>query len=287
MVFSRTDLTAVADLLRAAAAAEIMPRFRHLTAGDIRVKTGPQDLVTEADEAAERTITAGLLARFPGCTVVGEEATEQNPRLLDALATADLAFVVDPVDGTANYAAGMPLFGCMAAAIVRGEVVAGIIHDPVYGTMALALRGEGAWTEETDGRHTDLRVAPAVPLREMTGAASWRFLPPPYRDNLPRNLNRVAASFVYRCAAHEYRLAASGQCHYLLYGKLMPWDHAPGWLLHREAGGFSAQFDGTPYRPTVTRGGLICVPDQDSFRALREGLLEGDGAVRFGDVAGR
>lgn len=267
------DAGALADILREAAAAEIMPRFRRLGGEDIREKNGPLDLVTEADEAAERHIAAALGRAFPGAAVVGEEATSADPARLGALADADLAFVVDPVDGTSNFAWGMPLFGCMAAAIVQGEVAASVILDPVTGSAAMALRGEGAWTEEADGRRTDLRVAPPAPLSDMTGAASWRFLPEPQKSRIGRRLDRVAASFVYRCAAHEYRLAAAGHCHYLLYGKLMPWDHAPGWLLHREAGGYAARFDGSPYTPMTTSGGLICAPDKDSYEALRAALL--------------
>ena len=272
--FSLGQLATLADILRDAARREIMPRFRRLEDGAVRPKSGPLDLVTEADEAAERLITAGLRQAFPGCLVVGEEATEHDPALLPALGAADLAFVVDPVDGTSNFAWGMPLFGCMAAVVRRGEVVASVIHDPVVGACAMALRGEGAWSEEADGRRHDLRVAPAVPLTQMAGAASWRFLPEPQRSLVGRNLVRVGASFVYRCAAHEYRLAAAGHCHYLLFGKLMPWDHAPGWLLHREAGGYSAMFDGSAYSPTVHSGGLLCAPDAESWQALRAALLE-------------
>ena len=77
----------------------------------VREKTGPLDLVTDADEAAERVMTAGLHRRFPGCVVVGEEAAPADPAQLRALAGAELAFVVDPIDGTANFAAGLPLFG--------------------------------------------------------------------------------------------------------------------------------------------------------------------------------
>ena len=272
--FSLVHTQTLASILRDAARDEIMPRFRRLGEADIRQKSDPLDLVTEADEAAERRITAALHHGFPGCLVVGEEATERNPALLRALADAELAFVVDPVDGTSNFAWGMPLFGCMAAAIVHGEVVASVIHDPISNASAMALRGEGAWSEEADGRRHDLRVAPAVPPASMAGAASWRFLPEPERTLVRENLSRVGTSFQYRCAAHEYRLAAAGHCHYLLFGKLMPWDHAPGWLLHREAGGFSAMFDGSPYRPTVHAGGLICAPDQESWRSLRAALLE-------------
>jgi fructose-1,6-bisphosphatase/inositol monophosphatase family enzyme len=123
MSISASQAADLALLLRSASRAEILPRFRRLGADAVRSKTGPLDLVTDADEAAERMITAGLEKLFPGCVVVGEEATAADPSLLGRLADADLAFVVDPVDGTANFAAGVPLFGCMAAAIRRGEIV--------------------------------------------------------------------------------------------------------------------------------------------------------------------
>ena len=264
----------IAVLLRAAARAEIMPRFRRLGPGDIRSKSGPLDLVTAADEAAERMIASGLERLFPGCVVVGEEATAVDASLLDRLGGAELAFVVDPVDGTSNYAAGLPLFATMAAAIVRGEVVAAIIHDPVGDDTALAVRGEGAWIEQPDGRRTDLAVARPVALREMTGAASWRYLPEPQRSIVCRNLPRLGACWDYRCAAHEYRMVAGGHAHFLLFNRMLPWDHAPGVLLHAEAGGYSARFDGAPYSPMVRTGGLICAPDRASWEALRAALLE-------------
>jgi fructose-1,6-bisphosphatase/inositol monophosphatase family enzyme len=68
-------------------------------------------------------------------------------------------------------------------------------------------------------------------------------------------------------------MAAGGHCHFLFFNRLMPWDHAPGWLLHREAGGFSACFDGTDYAPARTDGGLICTPDRASWQALRDALF--------------
>ncbi len=275
MSFGRRDAERLADILRRAAASEIMPRWRRLAAGAVRVKTGPLDLVTDADEAAERMIEAELARAFPGCAIVGEEATTADPGRLKWLADAELAFVVDPIDGTANYAAGLPLFGCMAAAVVKGEVVGSVIHDPLGDDSAIAVRGLGAWIVAADGSENALAVAAPAPVAEMAGAASWRFLAEPLRSRIHHNLGRVAASYQYRCAAHEYRLAAAGHCHFLLYGRLYPWDHAPGWLLHREAGGYSARFDGTPYDPTDTGGGLICAPDRESWQALHGALLAG------------
>ena len=273
--FSRAETEAVAGLLRTVARAEVMPRFRHLGADAVRAKTGPLDLVTVADEAAERAITAGLLRLFPGCVVVGEEATAADPSLPGRLAGAELAFVVDPIDGTANYAAGLPLFATMAAAILRGEIAAAVIYDPLGDDWALARRGAGAWTETPHGTRQALQVAPPVPVSQMTGNASWRYLPPGLRATVAAHLPRLAATFDLRCAGHEYRMLAGGHCHFLLFPRLMPWDHAPGWLLHREAGGFAARFDGSPYRPTRSDGGLICAPNEAGFLALRTALLDG------------
>ena len=272
-MLSVAELAGVDALLREVGEREVMTRFRRLGPQAIRAKTGPQDLVTEADLAAELAIAAGLQRRFPGCQVVGEEACSADPRLVERLADAELAFTVDPIDGTANYAAGVPLFGIMVAAVQRGEIIASLIHDPVTGESCLALRGEGAWSEADDGRRVDLRVAMPVPVEQMTGAASWRYFAPEIRGRLLENLPRLASIWDFRCAAHVYRMVAAGSCHFVLFNRLMPWDHAPGWLLHQEAGGFSARLDGSAYHPTQSGGGLICAPDEASWQAIREALF--------------
>ena len=274
MQFTEADLVVVADILAEAARREIMPRFRNLSADDVRCKSSPLDLVTEADVAAERMIAAALRGTFPGAAIVGEEGCEAEPILADAVATAELAFIVDPIDGTRNFVAGLPLFGVMAAVTARGEVVGGVIHDPVVGDWAMALRGGGAWLRREDGAHRPLRVADPVPPARMEGMIATTFLPEPLKTRVNTNLSHLAAAASYRSAAHEYRLAASGQCHVLLYNRLMPWDHAAGWLLHREAGGHSAHFDGSPYRPAHRTGGLLYAPDEASWRAVRAALLD-------------
>ncbi|MGI4746912.1 MAG: inositol monophosphatase family protein [Janthinobacterium lividum] len=271
--FTIAEAVELTQILRAAARVEIMPHFRRLQPDQIRTKSGPSDLVTIADERAERLITQGLERRFPGCVVIGEEATAADPTLLDRLADAELAFVVDPIDGTSNFAAGVPLFGVMIAALMHGEVVASVIHDPLCDDTAVAVRGEGAWLEHADGSQVRLQVAAPAPPSQMSGNAAWRHLEQPLRDRLALNLPRVQASWDYRCAAHEYRVIASGHCHFLIFNRLMPWDHLPGWLLHREAGGYCAHFDGTPYRATDRSGGLLYAPDRDSWQALYDTLL--------------
>jgi fructose-1,6-bisphosphatase/inositol monophosphatase family enzyme len=274
MSFGPRELAEVVALVRAVSRTEIMPRFRRLGEGTVRAKTGPLDLVTDADEAAEARLTEDLARLFPGCAVVGEEAAAADDQVLDRLGTGGLAFTVDPVDGTANFAAGLPLFGVMVAAVVAGEVVGAVIHDPVGDDSALALQGQGAWIEVPDGSRATLRVAESAPVAAMTAMVSWRFMPESRRGTVCRNLPRLAAAWDMRCAAHQYRMAAGGHVHALVYEKLMPWDHAAGWLLHREAGGFSARFDGSPYRPAHTGGGLICAPDEAGWQGVRAALLE-------------
>ena len=77
-----------------------------------------------------------------------------------------------------------------------------------------------------------------------------------------------------RCAAHQYRLTAAGHGHFQVYSRPMPWDHAAGWLLHREAGGCAARIDGEPYDVTRHDGGLLFAPDRASFEALLAALFE-------------
>ena len=108
---------------------------------------------------------------------------------------------------------------------------------------------------------------------DASASVSWHYLPEPARSQVAANLARIGVAICYRCSAHEYRLVAAGHYDFLFHSKLMPWDHAAGWLLHREAGGYSARFDGTPYRPTQLDGGLICAPDEGSWHAFRDTLL--------------
>jgi fructose-1,6-bisphosphatase/inositol monophosphatase family enzyme len=87
------------------------------------------------------------------------------------------------------------------------------------------------------------------------------------------NLGRLGATWELRCAAHEWRLAAAGKLHGLFYWRLYPWDHAPGVLLHAEAGGYARCLDGKPYHAGVHTGGLLAAPDRASWEALEEALF--------------
>jgi len=273
MTFSRADLDRLSTILAEAADAEIMPRFRSLEDGGIREKTGALDLVTDADEQGEWMIRDLCAKAFPNALFVGEESVARDKALLGKIGGADLAIIVDPIDGTSNFAWGLPLFGVMAAVVSRGQTIAGLIYDPVGQDWHKGLKGEGAWGESMHGYIRELKVAKPDALAEMTGLSSWYLMPEPQRSKTVASLAKTKACFNYRCAAYEYRLIAEGLVHFSLHYKLMPWDHAAGVLIHQEAGGYSALLDGMPYDATKHEGGIISAPDRETWELIRRELV--------------
>ncbi|MCR6499602.1 inositol monophosphatase [Shinella sp. CPCC 101442] len=263
------DINALALVLAQAAEAEIRPRFRALAKGDVHTKADANDLVTVADEAAERFIKREVAAQFPGVLFVGEESVAADPALLSKLGDAETAIVVDPIDGTFNFASGVPLFGVMAAIVSGGETVGGIIYDPMGDDFVMAEKGGGAWQTGDHRPAVRLKARGGAPLEALTGMASTSFLDRDRRARILSNLAKVAFVSNYRCAAHEYRTFAGGHLHYLMYNKLMPWDHLAGTLIAQEAGAHAARFDGSAYKPHHTEGGLLVAPDKDTWELLR------------------
>ncbi|MEO5806833.1 inositol monophosphatase [Devosia sp.] len=266
---SHFEIAQLATILREAAKAEVLPRFRRLDAGMVKIKSEAIDLVTEADEAAERFVKAAVEKLMPTALFVGEESVAADPALLTALAGADLAVVVDPIDGTANYAAGLPVFAVMAAVVSKGETIAGIIYDPMGDDWVMAEKGGGAWLRRPNGEAVRLHAAAPLSLAQMVGNASVAFIPSADKARILANTAKVRVSTSYRCAGHEYRTFASGHSQFMMYNKLMPWDHLGGVLISQEAGGYAARLDGSAYLPSHTDGGLLIASDKASWDELR------------------
>ncbi len=272
-LFNPSHVDQLCDLLCRVGEEELLPRFRAQIPNPVHEKTSSFDVFSEADQAAEDRTTEALLTMFPDALIVGEERTGNDPGIIQKMADAPIAFLIDPIDGTKNFTSGLPLFGMMIAGLSYGEITLAAIHDPITGGTATALRGAGSWLRQSGLSDQRLRVSPPCAPSQMNIVAGTNFLPPTLRPTVQRNLSKFGMNFWLHCAAHEYRLAASGNCELLVYNKLMPWDHAAGWLLHQEAGGYSAHFDGSAYKPFHTTGGLICAPDPDSWQAARNCLF--------------
>ncbi|HSR72560.1 MAG TPA: inositol monophosphatase [Kiloniellales bacterium] len=264
----------VRSILEETAAEVVLPRFRALQTHEVREKDSGE-LITIADLEAERRIAPRLEALLPGSRVIGEEAAESDPGLLERLDEEYWLWVVDPIDGTGNFARGKPDFAMMVGLIHGGETVGAWIHRPVAGTTAIAEAGAGA----REGS-TRLTVASAPhTVAAMAGTLHADSFAPAEMARLIRNRReRVAAVKSLRCAGLEYLRLARGEMHFSLFTRLMPWDHVPGTLIHVEAGGVARTLDGRPYRArSLGRPGLLMAPDAAAWSGLFA-LLFGESA---------
>ena len=260
------------DYMREAAEGEILPRFRSVTSDSIRAKTMADDIVTDADIASERVISERLKARLPDITIIGEEAVSEDGSILAKLADADLAAVIDPVDGTWHFAHGTPMFGSILAIVSGGQTIAGIIHYPVLGDFLVARPGQGAWHVAADGSQTRLSVAAPSPINEMHGFIPLHMFEPGMRSELASRVLKFLRITTWRCSAWEYRMLATGAMSFCLNESLKPWDHAAGVLIHAEAGGYAATLAGEAYRPTMTEGYLLTAPSEKTWNLVCDAL---------------
>jgi len=263
------DHQAVAELIAEVAAQEILPRFKALRDHEVYEKQSGE-LVTVADVATEKALTRHLSALLPGSLVVGEEAVADDPTLLECLEQAAPVWLIDPIDGTANFAAGKPVFAVMVALVREGETLSAWIHDPVADRMLSAERGGGAWLA---GRRL-LAAAAAAPAAMRGTLHASAYARPEIARLVQARRDRVGAIRSLRCAGHEYLRLAEGHMHFSLFTRLMPWDHAPGSLIHEEAGGVARTLDGARYRATSYRArGLLLAPDESSWQSLHDTLF--------------
>jgi fructose-1,6-bisphosphatase/inositol monophosphatase family enzyme len=257
------DADVVSGVIREVARTEVMPRFQALRAGDIREKS-PGQLVTAADVAAEAALNQRLRALAPGSVVLGEEAASDDPSLFELLDGAAPVWVIDPVDGTVNFAQGRPGFAIIVAWIGAGRTVAGWIHDPIEGVTVTARRGGGAWS---DGRR--LTVVPDTPLEAMTGSAYGKVGPLGRTADLLRADGRVGGVVNGMSSGIDYLSLALGRSHFQVTSRSLPWDHAAGVLIAEEAGALARFVDDTPYRPQVLDRGLLIAPHRAAWDTIR------------------
>lgn len=268
---TQAQRTTILNLVRRAARSEILPRFRALDPSDIAEKSGRHDLVTAADKAAEAMITRGLMRLFPHALIIGEEHVASHPEVLDKVADAELAFTIDPVDGTWNYAQGLATFGVILSVLRFGTPVFGMIYDPVMDDVVLAETGGPAEMLLPKRRlKRRLSVSAGGALQDLHGFVPLYNLPPKKRAEVAALYPRLERAHSLRCSAHEFRLFAQGSVDFVLSGRLTPWDHAAGALIARCAGGHVAMLDGSEYNAAKREGYLLVAATRSAWDDLRD-----------------
>ncbi|KIN63299.1 Inositol monophosphatase [Sulfitobacter noctilucicola] len=260
----------IVNIIRRAAKAEIMPRFRGLSASDIASKSRPDDLVTVADSAAEAMMTRALQIAFPHALVVGEEAVADAPDLLGKIADAPLAFIIDPIDGTWNFAHNLAVFGVILAVTQFGRPVFGVIYDPVADDWAISSNEGPPLLERAGGTSKPLRASMGKPLEALNGYIPLGLFKGEAKTKLATTLPTFAHTHPLRCSAHQYRMIAQGYVDFSITESLHPWDHAAGALICERAGAHVEMLDGGPYTAARQSGYLLVAPDRTTWNRLKK-----------------
>lgn len=242
--------SAVCALLRQVSDEIILPHYRKLKSSQITEKS-PGDLVTIADRLSEEALSLALAKIIPDAKIVGEEACAADPSLLQNL-SADQCWIIDPIDGTGNYARGNGAFGIIIALTDHNQTVAGWIYDPIKKRLCHTYKGQGAFIN-------DKRIAPPPPPKALPIAAlATGFMSDDQRE---KTLAQASGNYevvpIPMCAAEQYPLLAMGAHNVSIFERVLPWDHAAAILFLNEAGGKAARWDGSDYFPADQQKGLL------------------------------
>jgi fructose-1,6-bisphosphatase/inositol monophosphatase family enzyme len=254
---------AVHDLLRKVSQEAILPYYQTLADHHIEPKEAG-DVVTVADKLSEDMLAEGLtmLADIP---VVGEEAAFADDGVFDRL-VGD-CWIVDPLDGTRNFAKGQPPFGILLAMAQGGETHSGWIYDVLSDRFCATQRGKGAFV---NGERIVARTTGEDP---PVAAISLVFTDLSRREAIKEAIADYRQVDIPLCAAEQYPRLALGVNDLSFFERTFPWDHAAGALWLNEAGGKCARLDGTPYRvDDWERRGLLGAASPALWDAMAERL---------------
>jgi len=205
---------------------------------------GPGDFVSHADVKAERTLRAELARTRPEYGFLGEEGGETR-------GDGRNRWIVDPIDGTTNFLHGVPHFAISIALEREGEIIAGVVYQPISDELFWAEKGNGAYVDTPTARSRRLRVSGRKdPARALIGTGIphiGRAGHDTYHPRLETVSKKTAGVRRWGAASLDFAFVAAGRYDAFFEYGLAPWDVAAGILLVREAGGVVSDIAGKPY----------------------------------------
>lgn len=221
-------------------------------------------VITKADIAMQARLERDLEKLCPNCSFVGEEMTEQQQQ--EVVSSGEPYWCIDPLDGTNNYAAGLPLFAVSIAIVVEGESVLGLIYDPSRDEMFTAIKGEGAWLNgkqlvlQKHTHHAHSIIA-EIEMKRLPQDLAVRLV-----TEQPFGSHRNSGS-----SAIDWCWLAAGRFDAYLHGGQKLWDYAAGHLIYHETGGSSVSLDGEPvFRGKLEGRSVLAAPDEKLFKEWRD-----------------
>ena len=259
----------VAHLMAEASATIIKPLYQNLSPDDVATKSSDTDFVTVADREAEFWLMPRLEALLPDAIALGEESISDDPAAEKQL-RHNLAFVIDPIDGTRNFVNGTPHFCSMISLIDKGEPLISWVLRPVDNDMFVAVADEGVF--HSDIEEGEWQLLPPVMRRtqlgDMIGTGGIKGLSGQVRDEVRQQLRALPGRRLIGSAGCEAIMLATGAHDFLMHAKTTAWDHTPVDLFAREAGLVSAHMpSGDGYSPFNAEA-LLVAPDETAWHQL-------------------
>lgn len=249
------DLQILMSEIRLIAREEILPRFEQV--GFELKQDG--SLLTEADLATDRRIREFLHQHWPDIAFLSEEMERKEQERL--LRESDSLWCLDPLDGTSNFAAGLPLFAVSLALFHKGAVVLALTYDPIRDEMFAAQKGVGAWL---NGKRLHCQSS-AFPLRNAVAIVDFKRLPARLKAALMESSPYGSQRNLGSCVL-EWAWMAANRGHLYLHGGMKLWDLAAGTLILAEAGGHACTLEGEPvFKAAMEPRSVVISPDKVLF----------------------
>ena len=229
------NLDAIQNIITSAAREELLPRFANVE----RELKSDGSFVTEADLATQQRIKQQLSQQWPDTLFLGEEMTEQEQR--DLLSLSQPVWILDPLDGTSNFAAGIPYFSVALALVEQGEVSLGLVYDPLRDECFIAGKHQGA----TKNNEPLILTNSEVELKHSTAIIDFKRLDKDLAVRLATDMP-YASQRSFGSVALDWCWLAAGRGHLYLHGRSNIWDYAAGNFIFHKAGGYSCTLDGEP-----------------------------------------
>ncbi len=259
------DAERLIEIVRRAAQEELIPRF----AVTRRERKADGSIVTEADRVTQRRLIAELQAHWPQFEVLGEEMPQPQQEALLKQGRPGL-WLLDPLDGTSNFAAGVPFYSISLALMRQGRIELGLVYDPSRDETFIAERSAGAYLNGRRLRAAEHGLPESLEqgialldLKRLPSRLAVRMaLQPPFASQ--RNFGSVAL---------EWCWLAAGRGHLYLHGKQQLWDYAAGHRILLESGGEACTFEGRPvFTPSLRPRSVVAAGDHNLFHRWRRTL---------------
>ncbi len=244
---------------------ELLPRFKQVA----RRFKSDGSIVTEADLAVQQRLASQLRARWPHIRFLGEEmASDEQTRLL---AGEDPLWCLDPLDGTSNFASGIPFFAVSLALLQHGRVVLGLVYDPMRDECFGADASGAAWL---NGQPLQLENS-GLELQHCIAVVDFKRLPAELAGRLA-TARPYASQRSFGSVALDWCWLAADRGHVYLHGRQNLWDYAAGHFIFQRAGGHACTLDGEDvFTPSLTPRSALAAGDAALFQQWRSWIGDG------------